>query len=289
VRAAAPSLLVTIDVEIAHDRDLNEQADVIWRLSSELTSFPSTWFCTADAAERFAEPLRALVQAGHTIGCHGRDHGIQEDYRRLSPSCALQTLGEATHRIETALGVRPRVFRGPRMTTSAATHYALRVLGYLADFSVCAWRFDFLAASRFNLRWLAMGSTPYCPASEDPFLSVGRPAAGKLAVVPLSGFGVPLVSGAVYLLGEKLMLFMTQAMSRISSRADAPIVYLFHSYEFVDIAGSIDHRPTHQRLYPGLAVDRYMINLRFLKKLRLNLGLDPISADNYLRVITDVP
>ncbi len=287
MRTPPPALLVTADVEIAHDRGIKEQADAIWRLGSELTLFPTTWFCTADAAELFAEPLRALAQAGHTIGCHGLNHGAWEDYRRLSPSCAMQTLRNATDRIETALGVKPRVFRGPRMTTSAATHSALRALGYLADFSVCAWRFDFMAASCFNWRWLAMGPATYCPTHEDPFLSVGRPVAGELAVVPLSGLGVPFVSGVVYLLGEKPMMGMAQAMLKIASRANPPIVYLFHSYEFVDIAGSIDHRPTHQRFYPTFAEDRYRINLRFLTKLRLELGLKPITADNYLGMITD--
>jgi peptidoglycan/xylan/chitin deacetylase (PgdA/CDA1 family) len=135
-------VLLTIDVEIAYDRDRHEQTEVLWCLVTECKTLPATWFCTADAAELFSAPLRALIATGHSIGCHGYDHGDWEDYRYLSPECVLQTLSAATQRIEAALGVRPRVFRGPRMTTSAATHAALRVLGYVADFSVCAWRFD---------------------------------------------------------------------------------------------------------------------------------------------------
>ena len=133
----------------------------------------ATWFCTAEAAERFALPLKALVKAGHSIGCHGLDHGEWEDYRLFSPEQAPRVLAEATDRIERAVGVRPRVFPGPRMTTSVATQAALRALGYEADFSVCARRFDLLAASRFNKRWVTTGAAPYQPALDDPFARWG--------------------------------------------------------------------------------------------------------------------
>jgi hypothetical protein len=284
--SSAPPLLATVDVEIAHDRDLLQQVDALWRLGSQLRGSPMTWFCTAEAAECFAQPLRSLALAGHTIGCHGLDHGTWEDYRQLPPQMALQTLAQATDRIERAIGVRPRAFRGPRMTTSAATHAALRSLGYTADFSTCARRFDLMAASRFDARWLTTGPAPYRPAPDDPFLSMGPPVAGDLTVVPLSGLGIPLVSGALYLLGGRLMSSMAQLMVRAATKAKAPLVYLFHSYEFVDMAGVVDHRPLHHRWYPASAERRCQLNQQFLDTLQFDMGLEPLGADQYIGGLT---
>jgi peptidoglycan/xylan/chitin deacetylase (PgdA/CDA1 family) len=275
-------LLVTVDVEIAHDRDLQKQAETLWRLCEQLRPCPTTWFCTAEAAERFAAPLRELAQSGHTIGCHGLDHGQWEDYRRLSPAQALQTLAEATDRVEAAVGVRPRVFRGPRMTTSAATQAALRKLRYAADFSVCARRFDLMAASGFHRRWLTTGPAPYCPDRDDPFAAANEPLEGDLVVIPLSGFGVPLVSGALYTLGHRPMLSLVKLMARAAARSQAPVVYLFHSYEFADVSGLIDHRPIHHRLYPASAEKRFLLNQHFLESLQGSIGLEPVSADQYI-------
>lgn len=275
-------LLITVDVEIAHDRDLHKQVDALWRLAAQRPIMPATWFCTADAAERFAEPLRLLAQTGHTIGCHGLDHGEWEDYRLLSREQALSTLAEATDRIERAVGVRPRVFRGPRMTTSAATQDALRTLGYVADFSVCARRFDLMAASRFNRRWVTTGAAPYRPVRDDAFKPEGPARTGELAVIPLSGWGLPLVSGSLYLLGHKLTQGLARTMTRVAWRARAPVVYLFHSYEFVDVSGPVDHRPLHHRLYPASAEARFQLNHRFLASLTTRHGLEPVSADQYI-------
>lgn len=278
----ATPLLITVDVEVAHDRELLKQADALWHLAAQQPAMPATWFCTADAAERFAQPLRALAKAGHTIGCHGLNHGEWEDYRLLSPAQALRTLTEATGRIEHAVGVRPRVFRGPRMTTSAATQAALRALGYVADFSVCARRFDLMAASRFNKRWVTTGAAPYRPALDDALRPTGPACAGEFAVIPLSGWGVPLVSGALYLLGQRLMQGLARPMVGAARRAGAPVVYLFHSYEFVDVAGPIDHRPIHHRLYRASAEARWRLNQQFLAGLATRHGLEPVSADQYL-------
>lgn len=275
-------LLITVDVEIAHDRDVQKQLDALWRLAAQRPILPTTWFCTAVAAELFAEPLGLLAQTGHTIGCHGLDHGEWEDYRLLSPEQALATLAEATDRIERAVGVRPRVFRGPRMTTSAATQDALRALGYVADFSVCARRLDLIAASRFNKRWATIGARPYRPAPHDPFLPAGTPRPGELAVVPLSGWGLPLVSGSLYLLGQRLTQALTRTITRSAQQSGAPIVYLFHSYEFVDVCGPVDHRPLHHRLYPASAEARFHLNQRFLASLTNQHGLEPVCADQYI-------
>jgi len=270
-------LLVTVDVEIAHDRDVALQRAVLERLAIEWAGLPATWFCTAAAAEAFSPPLRALARGGHAIGCHGLDHGAWEDYRRLDRQTAGAALRVATDRIERALGVRPVLFRGPRMTTSAATQDILVGLGYLADFSVSAHRFDPFAASAYQFQWLRVPPTPYRPSTANPF----RPGHRPLVVVPLSGRGAPFVSGMLYIVGQQAMRRFGRSLAAHAARADAPLVYLFHSYEFTGLA-TADHRPWHHRLYRRDPEERYRLNAALLRWLLGDLGLEASSATQYL-------
>jgi hypothetical protein len=273
----AVPLLVTVDVEIAHDRDVALQRAVLERLAIEWAGLPATWFCTATAAEAFSAPLRALARRGHAIGCHGLDHGAWEDYRRLDRQTAGATLRTATDRIERALGVRPVLFRGPRMTTSAATQDILVGLGYLADFSVSARRFDPFAASAYQFEWLRVPPSPYRPSAADPF----RPGHRPLVVVPLSGHGAPFVSGMLYIVGQRAMRRFGRSLAARAARAEAPLVYLFHSYEFTGLA-TADHRPWHHRLYRRDPEERYRLNAALLRWLVGDLGLEASSATQYL-------
>lgn len=276
-------LLVTVDVEIAHDRDLGAQERALWRLHEAMAHTPATWFCTADAAERFRAPLRALAAAGHTIGCHGLDHQAWEDYRRLEADAAAGALAEATRRIEAVLGTRPRVFRGPRMTTSATTQAVLRRLGYQADFSVCAWRWDATTAGAFDRRWVSCAPRPYRPALDDAFARVGPPRRGDLSVVPLMGFGLPLCSGTLFLAGGAATLALARAGAALAGAPDTPVVYLFHSYESCAVTRP-DRRPRHHRLYPADPERRHRANLRFIERLRGCFG-EPMNAATYLRKV----
>jgi hypothetical protein len=270
-------LLVTVDVEIAHDRDVALQRGILERLAIERALPPATWFCTATAAEAFSSPLRALARQGHAIGCHGLDHGTWEDYRQLDRQTAGAALSAATDRIERALGVRPVLFRGPRMTTSAATQDILVRLGYLADFSVSAHRFDPFAAAAYQFQWLRVSPTPYRPSAANPF----RPGHRPLVVVPLSGHGAPFVSGLLYIVGQEPMRRFGRLLAARAAPAEAPLVYLFHSYEFTGLA-TADHRPWHHRLYRRDPEERYRLNAAFLRWLVGDLGLEAKSATQYL-------
>src|SRR4030095_12387332 len=103
-------LLVTVDVEIAHDRDIAHQRGILERLAIDRAGRPATSFCTATAAEAFSSPLRALARQGHAIGCHGLDHGTWEDYRQLDRQTAGGPLRAATDRNATSLRARASPF-----------------------------------------------------------------------------------------------------------------------------------------------------------------------------------
>ena len=270
-------LLVTVDVEIAHDRDLALQHAMLERLAIDWAGLPVTWFCTATSAETFSAPLRTLAGQGHAIGCHGLDHGVWEDYRILDREAVASALRSATDRIERALGVRPVVFRGPRMTTSAATQDVLVELGYRADFSVSSHRFDPFAASAYQWQWLRTAPTPYHPSTASPFRYGHRP----LVVVPLSGYGAPFVSGMLYIVGQQVMHVFGRSLAERAARGGAPLVYLLHSYEFTGLA-TADFRPWHHRLYRRDPEQRYRLNVELLRWLVGDLGLEAVSATQYL-------
>jgi hypothetical protein len=282
VETAPVPLLVTVDVEIAHDRPLRQQREALDDLRAVLAKVPTTWFTTADAAEAFAHPLRGLLEEGHEVGCHGLNHHDQEDYRRLPLPRVRNLLTEATIRIEAALGVRPQVFRGPRMTTSAATHAILRDLNYRADFSVCSRRFDPWASSRYSWRWLGVGARPYAPLAADAFRTDPTAGPDSLLVVPLSGIILPFISGVLFLIGPTWTQRFADLLTSRARRRYAPLVYLFHSYEFVDVSADDDFRPWHHRLYLGPAEARWRANQVLLAHLSEDLRLQAMTASTCL-------
>src|SRR6185436_1850931 len=119
---------------------------------------------TADAAEEFRDPLRRLARDGHEIASHGTDHSAHDDYRKLSAAEAERRIASSIARIEAATGVRPRSFRGPRMTTSVATQATLERAGFVADLSACPQRLDYWRAG-VSLRESALAPRrPYRPS-----------------------------------------------------------------------------------------------------------------------------
>ena len=253
-------LVISLDLEIATDHELTPQASMLDRIGADSSrlGIPLTVFTTADAAEAFASPLRRLIATGHEIGCHGTDHGPGDNYRTMSACEARRRVHTATARIETAVGVRPYVFRGPRMTTSAETQLALVEHGYIGDFSACPMRVDFWRSGGGSLKEFFATRAPFLPSRGSAF----RRGEIPLVVVPLGGFGIPFLSGSLYLLGSRLMRLFFEFLLAQARRSAAPIVYLFHSYEFVPLfRGVPNRRPLHQRLYVRDPEVRYTMNV----------------------------
>jgi Polysaccharide deacetylase len=255
--------LLTMDLEIAPDHDLFEQAAILHTLSHDLAvrGLPLTIFATATAAEAFTCQLRALVSHGTEIACHGLAHGLDENFTSMPESRARAILTQATQRIVKAVDSVPFCFRGPSMMTSSTVHKVLIENGYLADFSVCPQRLDWLTCRGGTARWLRAPRTPYRPSSSSPF----RKGALPLVVVPLSSAIVPFLSGVLYILGLRFMQLFFRTLLFEARRSQGVIVYQFHSYEFTHfVAEGADARPLRQRLYPSDPVRRYDLNLALL-------------------------
>jgi hypothetical protein len=270
-------LLVTMDLEIASDHDLEEQSAILERLLMDLDrlALPITIFVTADAGMQFKRPLRALARAGHEVGCHGLTHALSENYRTMAETAVDSAISAATLKIGDVVGSPPRAFRGPFMTTSSATQRVLTDKGYLSDFSVCAQRVDLLTARGRTQGWLTAPRTLYHPSAGSPY----RRGLLPLWVVPMRCIGAPFMSALVYLVGVTFAVRFFEALLSESRRTGAPIVYLFHSYEFTRrTEGNPNHGPWYHRLYLNDREERYRRNLSLLETMVRSADVRPSRA-----------
>lgn len=95
----------------------------------------STFFIVGVDAERLAgtSVLRALVEAGHSVGNHSFEHEPWLD--RYGDRQLEEEVSRAEHAIESATGQRPRGFRGPGFSWSPALLGILEARGYHYDAS----------------------------------------------------------------------------------------------------------------------------------------------------------
>jgi len=121
---------------------------------------PGTFFYTGAAAVAAPDSLKAVLAAGHEIGCHTLHHESMGDpivdlpIPPILPEEVEHRLAKATDLLERRCGTRPRSFRAPRGWASNAMLAALERLGYLVDSSYLAYH---------HKKHLA----PYRPSSED--------------------------------------------------------------------------------------------------------------------------
>lgn len=266
-----------MDLEVASDHDFEEQASALERLTIDLErlGLPTTVFSTANAAARFGKPLIRLARAGHEVGCHGLTHAPTENYRVLPPQEARTMIGEATESLRVSVSETPTSFRGPYMSTSVAAQRALLDRGYLFDFSVCAQRVDVLTARGASLGWLRAPRCPYHPSTSSPYVRGALP----LWVVPLRSFGAPFISALLYLGGLSLARRFFDALLAESRQSGAPIVYIFHSYEFSSRReGNPNAGPIYHRLYLNDRSERYRRNLALFEYMMRPGEVRPITA-----------
>jgi hypothetical protein len=281
----AVPLLVTIDVEVARDHDPEQQRTALVDLGDHLEALgvPSTFFVTGDAAVSYGDALRRIASGGAEIGCHGLDHTPAEDYRSLSVDEAGRRIEAASDVIESLHEVRPRCFRAPRMATSVAAQEALVRAGYAADLSVCPQRLDFGSSPGAAVGALRAPRVPYHPAADSPFRRGQRP----LWVVPLSGVGLPFLSGVLYSAPAALMRWMCSVLVREAPASGGAVVFLCHSYELAErLPGSAAKRS--QRRYVPSAAERRERLLGFLEHLGSRPDLEPMTVTQLLRRLDPV-
>ena len=117
----------------------------------------ATFFVTANAKQATAATLERIQSFGHEIGCHGLTHGDEENYDQMSEDMQRTYIAEATEKLRALTGTPIRIFRSPRVKTSATTLKLLAEYGYWADSSVCSQRIDFISSNLINTGWIFYG------------------------------------------------------------------------------------------------------------------------------------
>lgn len=279
-------LLITCDLELAPNHNVEEQRVILNRLKSEFASLgiPVTFFVTTDALAAFAPEVRMLLDAGHDIGLHGLTHAAEEDFRTFSADEAGRLIRKADRIFAETVAFKPQSFRGPRMTTSAQTHRALADCGYRADFSCCPQRLDFVTASAYDPGWLLAPRRPYFSSSASPF----RRGKGPIFMVPLSGFGVPFVSGLLYLFGGMFMRLFFNLLLAEARAAGGPIVYLFHSYEFCSRSQSGSQKKLHE-LYTDDRARRFVMHGELVRRMAAARRVRCMTARHFIEIFGGRP
>jgi peptidoglycan/xylan/chitin deacetylase (PgdA/CDA1 family) len=107
----------------------------VWRVLQllERQRIPATFFVPAHTAVTFPDSVRAIVDAGHELGCHGWAH---EDLATLDPAAEREVLVRSRDRIAEAWGKPPVGFRAPYWSLSAQTLEVVEELGFRYDSSL---------------------------------------------------------------------------------------------------------------------------------------------------------
>ena len=153
-RSGAPRVAVTVDFEpdcppylSSTFRGIEVGAPRLLELFAG-AGVPATYFTTGEVAERYPDAVRALVSAGHELGCHGVTHtafdrldetaarweiahsarllrtfaavdSFRAPYLRF-PEPYVRLLEEHDFRLDSSLARYKRSFRAPRLPTSLA-------------------------------------------------------------------------------------------------------------------------------------------------------------------------
>ncbi len=223
-------ILVTWDV----DPDAwVETAKRVWTLETTVAlcnelGIRATFFVTAKPADIYAASLPALLDAGHEIGCHGWTHQDEEDYDRMPESTQREYIGNATSKLQDLVQRPIRVFRSPRVKTSACTMRLLAEHGYVADSTVCSQRMDLISSNLINPRWLAAPRRPYRPRFDNAYRAGHLP----LWEIPVSALMLPFISSTYRVVGTLAMKVFFRVLHIESKLTGKPIVYLAHPGEF---------------------------------------------------------
>jgi peptidoglycan/xylan/chitin deacetylase (PgdA/CDA1 family) len=188
----------------------------------------ATFFVTANAEQATAATLGRIQSFGHEIGCHGLTHGDEENYDQMPYAMQQEYIQKATQKLEALAGQPLRVFRSPRVKTSACTLKLLADHGYWADSSVCSQRIDFVSSNLINTGWLLAPRGAYHPHQRNAF----RKGTLPILEIPVSALVVPFISASLNILNLPFMKAFFRVLYAEARRTGRPIVYLAHPAEF---------------------------------------------------------
>jgi len=199
----------------------------------------ATFFFTGEAASRFPNRAKEILEAGHEVGCHSLYHETVGDQifpipgvKPLLPEEVPFRLQKATEVVEEAADMRPVSFRAPRLWGSTAVVNSLEELGYTADATYPLYFYRERHAPYHPSRgdWLEEGESRVL---EIPvFADIGRKSSDPYGR-DLDHWPVFRVKGASALL-EMVSRFVTYVNDAMKDPTAIPVLcFYFHPWEFI--------------------------------------------------------
>ena len=178
----------------------------------------ATFFILGWVAERHPRCVKAIVEAGHEIGCHSYAHEL---VYRLTPAAFRRDTIHAVHAIEDACGVTPWIYRAPSYSITGKSLWALETLiecGFTHDSSIYPISHDRYGIPGFE-RHAHVIHTPSGLIHEIP-----------AATVRISPNRVMPVGGGAYL---RLLpyRYTSAGIRRLNREEEKPACIYFHPWE----------------------------------------------------------
>ena len=123
-------------------RGIEEGAPALLRLFAD-TGIRATYFTTGEVAEEFPDAVRALVEAGHELGCHGVTHTA---FDTLDEAAARWEIEESAARLRHWAPVTS--FRAPYLRFPDRYVTLLESAGFLLDSSLAKYKRSYYAPRR---------------------------------------------------------------------------------------------------------------------------------------------
>lgn len=197
----------------------------------------------AEAARLLKPVVRALLNEGHEIGCHGLTHDRVETYDSLPPPVQEEKLSRATREIEDIIQQPVTFFRAPVFKISGATIGVLEGLGYKADLSMNSQRLGLFSSDVWNVTWMIAPRRPYHPDTRYPW----RRGQSKLWEIPLSCCVLPFMVNTAQVFGLSFMKAFFRGLYLESCCSGKPIVYMAHPEDLCSNREAVNRRPFHWR------------------------------------------
>lgn len=206
-RGDPPTVCFTVDYEpdcppylASTYRGVEEATRPLLAMLADL-GVPATWFSTGEVAERYPDAVRAIVGAGHELGCHGHTH---RRFDAMRPGDARDEIDESSRVLRALAPVDS--FRAPNLAFPEAYVPLLAQAGYALDSSEAKYKVPYWRAR------LTRGAAP----AEGPLPD------GSLTRVPAS------VTSSVLRLPRPVRAAYLGALA-------SPVVLFVHPWEFVDL------------------------------------------------------
>ena len=172
----------------------------------------STFFSTGEVAERYPDAIRAILSAGHELGCHGHTH---RRFDAMSPADARGEIVASSAVLRRHAPVD--AFRAPNLAFPDAYLPLLEAEGYALDSSAAKYKLPYWRA---RLR----------RGGRERSAGTGSAGAGSVG----AGAGAPRLVRIPASTTSSVLRLARPVREALLARLAGPVVLFVHPWEFVD-------------------------------------------------------